>query len=371
MLRVHNNLMQKISLQSTAKSTFYKTLNQRVNQYFKNNKLRKTGNMVLFTKAILMFCILLIPYIVLLNYNLSVPLQLLICVVMGIGMAGIGMNVMHDSNHNSFSSKQWINELLGTSIYFLAGNVYNWKIQHNLLHHSYTNIETLDEDIDIQGTIRLSKHTPWKPFHLYQPIYAFVLYGLLTINWALVVDFKQMPRYLKQKLSVDGEINPFREWTLLILSKIMYFIFWLAIPISILSISFTEWFIGFFVMHFVAGLILSIIFQMAHVVQNINTKSIEEANQNPLDWATHHLSTTCNFATNNRLMTYLIGGLNFQIEHHIFPNISHIHYPAIAKIVKHTSTEFNIAYHEHSTFKKAFLSHIKQLKKLAKPPTKA
>ncbi len=361
--------MQQVSFSRDKNNLFFKTLNQRVNKYFRDNNLKRTGNWVLYTKAMFMFALLFIPYFVLLFFPTMMSIwQIVMCVLMGLGMAGVGMNVMHDSNHGSFSSKWWVNQLLGNSIYILAGNVYNWKVQHNLLHHTYTNIEGLDEDIDIHGVIRLSRYEKWKPFHKYQKVYAFFLYGLLTIQWALVVDFRQTPRYLKKGLSGEGELNPAKEWALLIITKVIYYLFWLALPLLVLPVTWYEWMIGFFVMHYVAGFILSTVFQMAHVTDAVDVIRPEELEEEKRSWAAHQLQETANFATKNKFVSFFLGGLNFQIEHHIFPNISHVHYRDLAKIVKNTAKEFQLPYYEYDTLVGAFKAHLNQLIILGKQP---
>jgi len=360
--------MQQVSFSKEQDKIFFKTLNQRVNRYFKNNNLKRTGNLSLYIKAALMLLLLFVPYGVLLLFPLGTMMQMLMCVLMGLGMAGVGMNVMHDSNHGSFSDKWWVNQLLGNTIYILAGNVYNWKVQHNLLHHTYTNIEGIDEDIDIQGVIRLSKFEKWKPFHKYQKFYAFFLYGLLTIQWALVVDFRQTPKYIKHGLSAEGELDAKKEWTLLIMTKIIYYLFWLVLPLLVLSVTWYTWFIGFFIMHYVAGFILSVVFQLAHITDSVEVVSTNEVEAEQRGWASHQLLETANFATKNKLVSYFLGGLNFQIEHHIFPRISHIHYRDLSEIVKQTAKEFNLPYYEYNTVKEALSAHMSQLIILGKQP---
>ncbi|MAZ71916.1 MAG: acyl-CoA desaturase, partial [Flavobacteriaceae bacterium] len=169
---------------------FFRTLNKRVNGYFKENDIARTGNWKLHLKTIVMFSLYLSPYFLLLTLNLPTWAQLLLTIVMGVGMAGVGMNVMHDANHGSYSSKKWINKILGSSIYILAGNVYNWQVQHNVLHHTYTNIHGHDEDLDAGRIIRFSEHSQWYKFHKFQHLYSIFLYGLLTFNWMLTSDFK-------------------------------------------------------------------------------------------------------------------------------------------------------------------------------------
>ena len=165
---------------------FFKTLNSRVNNYFKDNKLRKTGNWKLYSKSLIIFGIFAIPYFLIMMFDLNQWICLGLIMISGVGMAGVGMNIMHDGNHGSFSSKKWVNKLMGSSIYILAGNAYNWQIQHNVLHHTYTNIKGHDEDLDAGRILRFSKHSKWKPHHRFQHIYSFLLYGLMTINLSLI-----------------------------------------------------------------------------------------------------------------------------------------------------------------------------------------
>ncbi len=350
------------------RSDFFKTLNKRVNQYFKDNNIKRTGNWKLYVKTAVMFALFLTPYFLILTINMSQWIQLLLTIVIGIGMAGVGMNVMHDGNHGSYSSKKWINNLMGGSMYILAGNVYNWKVQHNVLHHTYTNIHGHDEDLDAGRIIRFSKHAKWRYFHQFQHYYSILLYGLLTINWAITTDFKQMRSYLKRKLSYGKFPNPTKEWSVLIITKIIYLSIWILLPILISNIAWWKVLIGFFVMHYTAGLILSIVFQLAHVVEETETPLPDEGGTMKNSWAIHQLFTTANFSTKNKIVNWFTGGLNHQVEHHIFPNISHVHYNKIAKIVKQTAKEFNLPYNEYKSTRKAIISHFKHLKELGKKP---
>jgi linoleoyl-CoA desaturase len=347
---------------------FFKILNTRVNNYFKDNNISKTGNWKLYLKTAIMFILFFTPYfVILLMPTISFGLHIFLSFVIGVGMAGIGMNVMHDGNHGSYSSKQWLNKIMGGSIYILAGNVYNWQVQHNVLHHTYTNIPGHDEDLDAGRIIRFTKHAPWYKFHKFQQYYALLAYGLLTINWCLTTDFKQMGGYLKRKLSYGGEPNHTKLWTGLVISKIVYFSFWLVTPM--LFISWWKVLIGFFVMHYTAGLILSIIFQLAHIVEETHNPLPNEVNNEMENtWAIHQLYTTTNFAPKSWFLNFYTGGLNHQIEHHLFPNISHVHYKKISEFVKQTAKECNLPYFEYHSMYEALKAHIKHLKDLGMNP---
>ena len=157
---------------------FFRTLNSRVNNYFKENNLSKTGNWTLHLKTIILFTLFLTPYFLIIFLK-DLPFwgTLLLSVLMGIGMAGIGMNVMHDGNHGSYSNKNWINKFMGGTIYVLAGNVYNWQVQHNVLHHTYTNIPGHDEDLDAGRIIRFTNAADWHWFHKFNIIIPFFFTG--------------------------------------------------------------------------------------------------------------------------------------------------------------------------------------------------
>jgi linoleoyl-CoA desaturase len=350
---------------------FFRTLNQRVNDYFKNNKIKKTGNWKLHLKTIVMFAIFLAPYFLMLSLDLPIWAMILLTIVMGIGMAGVGMNVMHDANHGSYSNKKWVNKLMGSSMYLLAGNVYNWQVQHNVLHHTYTNIHEHDEDMEAGRVLRFSKHAPWKKHHRFQHYYSIFLYGLLTFNWAITTDFKQMYGYMKRKLSYGKMPNPTANWTTLAITKMMYFSIWIVLPILFFDIPWWYVLIGFFIMHYTAGLILSVVFQLAHIIEDAETPLPDDSGTMKNTWAIHQLFTTVNFGTKSRLLNWFTGGLNHQVEHHIFPHISHIHYTKISKIVKETAKEFNLPYHEYKSMQSAVLSHFRHLKELGRNPAMA
>jgi len=347
---------------------FFRTLNKRVNYYFKESKIRKTGNWKLYLKAGIIFSMFIVPYFVIMIFDPNQWISLTFVIFSSIGMAGVGMNVMHDGNHGSFSNKKWVNKLMGSSIYILAGNAYNWQIQHNVLHHTFTNIHGHDEDLAAGRILRFSKHSKWFPYHKYQHFYSFLLYGLMTINWAITGDFLQTIRFLKRKLSFKKLISPKKQWINLIFTKIIYFTIWIVLPMVFLNLAWWKILIGFFILHYIAGVILTIVFQLAHVVEKVEMPLPSNLGNMKNSWAIHQLFTTSNFSTNNKILNWFSGGLNFQVEHHLFPKISHIHYKKISKIVKNTALEFNLPYNEYRTTRDAIKSHFNFLKLMGTKP---
>lgn len=357
--------MKSIKFVNKDKGLFTATLRKNVNDYFQKNHLSPKGNWKMLLKAMAMMFLYFGPFIMLLMFPMSSWLIFPISVLMGIGMSGIGMSVMHDAVHGSFSNFAWLNKLVGTSMYFIGGNTFNWKVQHNLLHHTYTNIEGYDEDIDPRGVLRLSLQSKLKSVHRYQHIYAFFLYSIMTL-FRTVNEFKQLHRYNKKGLTRQQGSSPKKEMIKLSLTKAAYLGVFLILPILIAPVSWWMIVLGFLTMHLTAGIFMTIVFQMAHLVEEAEQPVPDSQGVIENEWMIHELETTANFARKSRIFGWMIGGLNYQVEHHLFPYISHIHYKNISPIVKQTALEFGIRYNENRTFFGAIGSHIRMLKKLGR-----
>lgn len=355
---------------SSAKPEFYSTLNQRVNEYFKSKNISRSGNAEMKIKTLFMFSLYLIPYALMITGVVTqVWWMFALCVVMGIAVGGIGLAVMHDANHGAYSSKPWVNNLLGLSLNVVGGNAFNWKVQHNVLHHTYTNIHDVDEDISPRGVLRLCPHGEWRSFHRFQHLYAWFFYGLMTLVWVIVKDYVRIVKYQKDGLVKKQRASIRTEWTVLLVSKVVYVVYIFVIPALVLSITWWQLIIGFLVMHYVAGFILAIIFQPAHVIDGTEYPLPDQEGKMDNSWAIHQLHTTTNFANNSRVFSWYVGGLNFQVEHHLFPNICHVHYRKISKIVEATAREFGLPYKAEPTFLDALRAHARQLKQLGQKPS--
>lgn len=345
---------------------FVAALRKKVNEYFRTNKISTKGNTALVVQTLFMLSLYIIPFVLVMSITITAWTGLILAIIMGIGIAGIGMGTMHDAVHGSYSNKEWVNTLFGGTLYLLGSYVLNWKIQHNILHHTYTNIEGRDEDIASRGPIRLSEHAPLRKIHRYQYIHAFFFYGLLTLA-KLVKDFTQLAKYNKTGITLQNQASPAAEYTKMVLVKLVYLFVIIGLPI--LRTEFTWWqvLVGFFIMHWVAGCILSTVFQLAHVVEGTEQPLPNEDGVIENDWVIHELQTTADFGRDNLLLSWYAGGLNFQIEHHLFPNICHIHYRKIAPIVESTAREFGYPYNAKPSLAAALSSHIKRLKQLGSP----
>ena len=345
---------------------FATAVRKNVYDYFKEEGISTKGNGSLILQTIIMISLYVIPFALLLALPINAWIAALMTVVMGIGMAGIGMSVMHGAAHGSYSDKAWINNLFASSMYALGGNVFNWKIQHNVLHHTFTNINEYDQDIASKGPIRLSNHARLLKIHRYQHIHAFFFYGLMTM-FKVIRDFTQMAEFNKAGYAKHNKTSPTAVYTKMVLVKALYFCAVIGLPILFTSFTWWQVVIGFIIMHWTTGLILGTVFQLAHVVEGLEHPLPGSTGVIENDWAVHELHTTSDFARNNHLLNWYIGGLNFQIEHHLFPDICHIHYRKIAPIVENTAKEYGLTYNLKPTFFAALKSHIRRLKELGRP----
>ncbi len=340
---------------------FTKELKESVNQYFAKKNISKSGDHRIVIKSAVMLSMFLVPLIIL-NTGLiaSVPLLFVLYLISGLGMAGIGMSVMHDALHGSFSNKKSINKLMGWSIYLIGASPTVWKIQHNVLHHTYTNIDEADDDLNVPGVLRFSPDQNRYWVHKFQFVYAWVLYSLMTLIWVTTRDFTRLHRYSKL-----GLVKSSKEYNRILMSaifwKVFYFSYALALPLVMVPLAWWIIVVAFFCMHFITGMILSVIFQMGHIMPSSDFPQPDENGLIGQNWSIHQLATTCNFAPKNKLLSWYIGGLNYQIEHHLMPHVCHVHYKEISKIVKQTAEKYGIPYHTKSTLTAALRSHTDML----------
>jgi len=348
---------------------FFITLNKRVNDYFKTNNVDRHANGAMVFKTVIMFSLYFIPYgLIVSGVATGMLWMILLVLIMSFGVAGIGLSVMHDANHGAYAKTPWINTMIGYSLNLVGANSFNWRLQHNVMHHTFTNVIDEDEDISPRGALRMTPHSKWRKVHKYQFIYAWFLYGLMTIVWVLFKDFERIVRYQKNGLVEKQNANIIMEWIILIASKVIYIGYIFIIPLLVTPLLWWQILIGILIMHYVAGFILAIIFQPAHVIEGTEFPIPDDNQMLEYNWAVHQLFTTTNFGQKSRLFSWYVGGLNFQIEHHLFPNICHVHYKKISGIVQSTAKEFGLPYKSARTFVGALNSHLKLLKQLGVKP---
>ena len=360
---MQNQVFATPKFPSSTKS-LHAELKRRVNEYLEQNQIKATGNFKLFSKAILLISLLVITYIHLVFYTPGTLLAILECVVFGGLIAAIGFNVMHDGSHGSFSKYAWLNNLASSSISVLGASRFMWGMKHVTIHHTYTNIDGVDDDIEVGVFMRMAPTQKYYSMHRFQHIYFWFLYMLLYIFWIFFADYK---KYFSKKIgNISFKSMTWAEHVEFWSVKVYHVVAFVVLPIYM--VGWVSWLVGFLVATMFAGFVLSIVFQLAHTVEDTDFPvAIQPENKMPDEFAAHQINTTANFATKNKLVSWLVGGLNFQIEHHLFPKVSHVHYPAISKIVKQACEDFKLNYIEYPTVLSAIKAHFNFVKQMSKP----
>jgi linoleoyl-CoA desaturase len=338
---------------------FSLTLKRKIDEYFAAEGKRSSGTFNLYLKTVTLFAIGGLSYYLLVFCTIPVWASVLLCVVFGLDLAAIGFNVMHDGAHGSYSKKTWVNEMMAYTLNLMGGSSFMWKQKHNVNHHSYTNVDGLDDDIDIKPWIRTNENQRRYWFHRYQYIYWAFLYGFTYLLWVYSNDFR---KYFSGKVAnLPLKKMSFKEHVIFWFSKLLYLFVFVTVPI--LKVGFIKTLVGYIIISFVCGWVLSVVFQLAHVVTEVSFPVADkESNTLEHEWTVHQITTTANFGTRSKLLSWFVGGLNFQIEHHLFPKVSHVHYTGISKIVKDLCKEHNIPYIEYPTLFKALRAHVSYLK---------
>ncbi len=347
----------------TVKNSLHTELRTRVQKYFDQKGISATGNMSLFSKAIILVAAFIAVYVHLVFFTPARYIACAECLLLGGLIAAIGFNVMHDGSHGSFSKDKWKNKLAAGSLSMLGASHFLWNMKHNMIHHSFTNVDGVDDDIEIGVLMRFAPTQKRYWAHRFQHFYFCFLYMLLYVFWIFFTDYK---KYFQKRIGdVPLKKMSAKDHIEFWVTKLYHAAVFIVIPI--IYVGWAAWLVGFLIATTFSGFVLSIVFQLAHTVEHTQFPVADiESNKLPDEFAAHQIKTTANFATKNKLVSWLVGGLNFQIEHHLFPKISHVHYPAISEIVKAVCNEYQLQYIEYPTMRGAVVAHVRFLRQMGK-----
>ncbi len=339
---------------------FYATLKKRVEERLPEIGTRRTGGWRMLPKTMIILAVFVASYAFLVFFSPSLLTTIPAAVVLAQAMALVGFNLVHEGAHGSYCGDRTINWLVGSSAGLIGACQLLWKHKHNVLHHTYTNVEEMDTDIHSYGVLRWSPLQPWRPWHRFQHLYAFPVYSLLPF-FVIGSDFAKMisGRIGNYTLPRTSRSQRVRFWG----TKVFYFGYALVLPLF-----FHAWWqvlAVFVAVNLMAGLTLSIVFSLAHTVEGAAFPAPDpDSGAMDREWAVHEVETTANFAPRSRLAAWYLGGLNSQIEHHLFPHVCHLHYPRLRRVVEETCRDFSVRYLSYPTFGAAILSHYRHLKTL-------
>lgn len=354
--------MKRIKFNNQDKPDFYREVKTAVSLYFKEMDKSINANTLMVIKSIIFLSLFFILYAIIITELFIPEITLILTMILGLTQTCIGFNISHDAIHGSYSPNKSINKFLGYSYDIMGLSSYIWRLTHNIVHHTYTNIPGHDEDLDIApGLIRISPKHELKPFMKFQRYYAFLLYLLTSLSWVLRKDYK---KFFQEKIGeTENSTHHLKESIILFSFKGFYYMMFIVLPLTIMNITLGEFILGFILMHMAQGLFAALVFQCAHLVENIDYSEPNEHWELEESWAISQMKGTANFSLNNFFITFFCGGLNYQIEHHLFPSICHIHYPDISKIVQPIAKKHKVKYNVNSTFGKAIVSHYNMLKR--------
>ena len=345
-------------------NAFQLELRRRVEEYFRTTGRRQRDCWQMYLKTAILVASFAVSYVLLVFVAQSWWHGLLLAILLGWSAAGIGFNIQHDGGHQAYSNYPWVNKLMAMTLELMGGSSYLWRWKHVVFHHTYVNITGHDTDIDLGILGRLTPHQKRLAYHRWQHFYLWPLYGLLAIKWHLVDDFRKL---ISGRISNQRFPRP-KGWELVIFVAGKAIFFTVAFGIPLLFHSVGAVLVYYVVAALALGTVLSVVFQAAHCVEEAEFPlPREETGRIEHAWAVHQAETTVDFARRSRVVAWLLGGLNFQIEHHLFPRISHINYPAISRLVEETCRDFGIKYAEHRSFRAGMASHFRWLRRMGMP----
>jgi linoleoyl-CoA desaturase len=345
-------------------NSFHNELRRRVDAFFQTTGLRQRDGPQMYLKSAILISVFVASYVLLVAFAQTWWQALPLSVLLGLATAAIGFNIQHDAGHQAYSNYGWINKLMALWLDIIGGSSYTWHWKHAVIHHTDVNITGQDTDIDLGVFGRMTPYQKRYAFHRWQHFYLWPLYGLLAIKWQLFDDFRDV---MVGRIGAHRIPRP-RGWDMCIFlaGKVVFFTLALGIPLMVHSLwPVLLWYV---VTTLVLGLVLSVVFQLAHCVEEAEFPMPEpDTGRMESPWAIHQVETTVNFMRPSRIGAWLLGGLNFQIEHHLFPRICHVHYPALSKIVETTCAEFGVRYTEHKTLWAGVASHYRWLRRMGMP----
>ncbi|NEP58394.1 MAG: acyl-CoA desaturase [Symploca sp. SIO2G7] len=341
-------------------NNFRKTLNERVKNYFRENNINHRDNPGMYLKTVIILTWIFSAWAFILFGPTIMWLKVLGCMVLGLGLGGCGMSVAHDANHGSYSSNPRINKILGLTHDFVGVSSFLWRFRHNFLHHTYTNLDGHDVEIDGDGLLRMSPNMEHKWYHRFQHLFIWFIYPIIPLYWS-ICDMRLVAsqgKYFEYKIPKLKKSELIIFWGM----KLLNFIFFVFIP---LAVGYTIWqtVLGVIIAFMTYGFVVCEIFMLAHVLEATEFPEVDpESNRINEEWAIFQIKTTADFAPKNHILNWYIGGLNYQTVHHLFPQICHIHYPKIAPILAEVCEEFGVKYHVYPTLTEAIASNYRWLK---------
>ena len=342
---------------------FQNALRRRVDDHFRSTARPRRGNWQIYLKAATLLSCFFASYLALVFLARSLWQGLITAFLLALSMTGIGFNIMHDGGHHGFSEHGWVNRLAAMTLDLIGASSYVWHWKHAMYHHNYVNIAGYDPDIDLGISARFTPHQKRLWFHRWQHLYLWVLYAFLVAKFHFFSDFHHV---------VFGRIHthtmPRPKGSNLVTfmgGKALFFILAFVLPLSYHPVPVVVFYYAIVVL--IMGIPLSVVFQLPHCTGLSDFPLPDKAShqmKNP--WAVHQAHVTHDYDRHSRIRTWFFGGLNFHLEHHLFPSICHVNYPGMSKVVEVACREFGVKYAEHRTFWTGLAAHYRWLREMGR-----
>lgn len=340
---------------------FLSALNNRVNVYLQKSGADKYANSRVHLKAAVMFLCYLFCYF--LVYRTTTVLGLYTCfALMGPLTVFLALNIGHESAHNIFCRSKTLNSFFVHIFDFMGASSQIWKYKHVHTHHNHTNIHKVDLELEQPSIVRIFPQSAFKYFHRFQQYYMPFLYSIYTLIWFCVRDFKDFIM-LHKKMSKG---RPKRELLFFVVSKLLFISRMIILPAMVLPFSWLQIITAFIICNVVASITVTFALISTHVGEHSHFPEPDANGLLAHSWVRHQFLTTSDFSRGSRVVTALYGGFNHHLTHHLYPYISHVHYPSISKIIQKVSDDYQIATHPQPTIVAAIASHFRFLGRRAR-----
>ncbi len=342
---------------------FFNELRRRVDAYFVESGLPSNQTPVgMFLKTAVILAWFALSW-ALMVFVASTWWQLaLCCVSLGLAMAGIGFSIQHDGGHMGYSKSKWLNAAMAMTLDLLGGSSYIWHWKHNVFHHSNPNVTGLDVDIDIRPLARMSPEQQLRTGHRFQHLYIWPLYSFLAVKWHFIDDYINLAKGM-----IGSQTFPRpKGWKLatFFLGKIAFYTWAFIIPLMVMP--WWQVLLCYGLWSATLSLTLAVTFQLAHCVEGAKFPKLELGSDPKMEWAVHQVVTSANFGLGNPFVTWYVGGLNYQIEHHLFPKVCSYRLPEIAPIVQRLCAEQGVEYKINRSTLGAIVSHARWMREMGR-----
>ncbi len=344
--------------------TFLQELRQEVNQYFEKAGIDRFANRLAKTKALLLFSTFVCLYLGMLTAGNHLGQYLFCCSFLGPVSVFLALNVGHDAAHHTLSRKRHVNDILVNVFSLFGVSGYMWKMRHVHTHHVFPNIPGMDQDIGQSELARVHPRISWRNFHRWQHLYMPLLYLIYSLHWFLYRDFKDFSvlRFGARTLVR----HPARAFWGMVLTKVLFLTALIGLPLWLTTLGIGWIALGFLLTEMMASLFVTFVLVASHVGEGAEFPVPNEKGEMPYSWALHQIRTTTDFATDNALITHLYGGFNHHVVHHLFPHVSHIHYPVLTQLLEKKLKAHQIPYAYHPTLGQALRAHHRHLVNLGR-----